>query len=315
MYNDRSICHNIFLLWAFSTALTAQSDSCLVRQIPVSVTDQKGRFVSDLTASDFRAQIGGSRTNVTAVTRGFTRRVILLLDVSSSMKTSPLDWQSILSFTRNVAIATPAKISIAFLTFDDDTQVVSGFDRPRAELLQKVSELATVALKKNSKANTALLDAIKTSTALLEPIQSGDAIFVVTDGQENSSMEKEPQLQRYLLSAGVRVFGVIGVDTLRARVLGLGPSPLGADPTPNVFDTTGGLSVRLSWEVAGGRNTFHPELSRDALAMLLQEMTTWYQVQITLGQPIHKYFPLDIEARKSGGSLLLRFPRKVAPCQ
>ena len=127
-------------------------------------------------------------------------------------------------------------------------------------------------------------------------------------------MEKEPQLQRYLLSAGVRVFGVIGVDTLRARALGL--APLFRDPTPNVFETTGGLSVRLSWQVAGGRNTFHPELSRDALALLLQEMTAWYQVQITLGQPIQRYFPLNIDARKSGaGSLVLRFPRKVAPCQ
>jgi len=314
MYNDRSIFTTFFLPWAFSTALLAQSDSCLVRQIPVSVTDQKGRFVSDLTDSDFHAQIRGSRTTVTAVTRGLTRRVILLLDVSPSMKTSPLDWESILSFTRNVAIAMPSKISIAFLTFDDDTQVVSGFDRSRAELLQKVSELATVALKKNSKANTALLDAIKTSTALMEPSQTGDAIFVITDGKENSSMEKEPELQRYLLSAGVRVFGVIGVDTLRAHLLGLAPSP--RDPTPNLFDTTGGLNVRLSWEVAGGRNTFHPELSHDALAMLLQEMTTWYQVQITLGQPIHKYFPLNIDARKSGaGSLLVRAPRKVAPCQ
>lgn len=314
MYNDRRILKKFFLLSALSsTALTARSDSCLVREIPVSVTDQRGRFVSDLTASHFRVRIRGSRTSVTAVAPGFTRRVVLLLDVSPSMKTSTRDWQSILSFTRDVAIATPAKILIAFLTFDDDTQVVSGFDRPRAELLQKVSEIAAGASKKTNKANTALLDAIKTSTALLEPIQSGDAIFVVTDGQENSSMEKEPQLQRYLLSAGVRVFGVIGVDTLRAGVVGLAPSP--RDTTPNVFEITGGLSLRLPWQVAGRRNKFHPELSRDALAMLLQEMTAWYQVQITIGQPIQKYSPLNIDARKSGsGNLLLRFPTKVAPC-
>ena len=41
------------------------------------------------------------------------------------------------------------------------------------------------------------------------PTRPGDAMFLFTDGGENASMEKEPQLQRRILESGVRVFGII----------------------------------------------------------------------------------------------------------
>jgi hypothetical protein len=75
-----------------------------------------------------------------------------------------------------------------------------GFDRSPNEILQRIAGLH------QGKGQTALLDSLAYSIGLFPAPEPGDAIYLISDGGDNHSKLHEKDLERELLSRGIRLF-------------------------------------------------------------------------------------------------------------
>lgn len=294
-------------------------DQCLVRSITVTVTADDGKPIDNLGATDFRASLRGNSIDVVrADYERNPRRLVVMLDVSPSVTGGLGDWTPVLAAARDMVASLPSHVSVAAMIFATGTQVVGGFDESRTAILAKMGSLETVnrqTVKAVGK-GTALIDAVARGLSLLEPTRPGDAMFLFTDGGENASMEKEPQLQRRILESGVRVFGIISFAKIFVSLL---PQPLSErekQQVPDVIAITGGDFIAFRWEVRGVYGDIMRNAVRAELRRLIMDMSESYRVDISLKQPILGFPKWKLSVKGSVGNkhLTLLYPQKLAPC-
>jgi hypothetical protein len=310
----------IWLYFIGPGPITAQADTCLVRTIAVNVEGLDRLPVSNLQTSDFEATVRGNTIDVARATYEKTpRRLLILLDVSNSM-TAPIgEWDAVLGTVIEFAKALPAHISPGVMIFADGTQLVAGFDESRATVLTKIAGLAAVkshAVGKFTK-HTAMFDAIAHGLSLLAPAQFGDVILLVTDADDDASMEKAAPLQRQVLESGIRIFGIIGFPKIFRSFL---PYPLTDDElrlVPDAMAITGGHGLVFRWEQPGRfldelRNQLRGEIPR-----LIRDISESYKLELNLRRPISRFenFRLSIRDRRPDRKdFNLLYPHKLAPC-
>ena len=140
-------------------------------------------------------------------------------------------------------------------------------------------------------------------------------MFLLTDGGENASMEKEPQLQRRVLESGVRVFGMISFPKADTMLL---PQPLSdreLQQIPALMAITGGDSTTFRWELR--RLRMLRDDVRAQLGRLVRNMSESYQVSITLKRPIASFRSWKLAASGDlAGSKdwTLLYPQRLTPC-
>lgn len=147
--------------------------------IPVSVLDQKGRFISDLGPKDFEVYEDGLKQDIeyfASVEQPFT--VVLLLDLSPSTKYKINEIQdAAISFIEQLR----REDQVIVVTFSKDIQVVSKQKSNYHKLRRAIREA-------QFGDGTSLYQAVQfAEDVLLKPIEGRKALVIFSDGVDTSS--------------------------------------------------------------------------------------------------------------------------------
>ncbi len=162
--------------------------------VPVTVTDDKGRFVSDLDKKDFQIFEENKPQTIRFFTRERNQAVVIgfLLDLSAN---SRVHWQNFQNATeeliQNLLTGDP-KYSGYLITYGQDAEVAVDTTSAPEPLVEKVRKL-------KPGGGSALYDAIYlacTTRKLIqgEPIEPRRVIVIVGDGHDNASKHSLAQV-------------------------------------------------------------------------------------------------------------------------
>lgn len=162
--------------------------------VPVTVTDDRGRFVSDLDKKDFQLFEDNKPQTIRFFTRDRNQPVVMgfLLDMSTS---SRIHWKNFQSATeeliQNLMPGDP-KYSGYLITYGQDAEVAVNTTTDPEPLVEKVRQL-------KPGGGSALYDAVYlacTSRKLVkgEPYQPRRVIVIVGDGHDNASKHSLEQV-------------------------------------------------------------------------------------------------------------------------
>jgi len=162
----------VFLMGAF--ARVEYTQGCPV-STTVRVLDKQGVASVNLTADQMRAEIDGTPAKVSSISRENNQRIILLLDISSNMKSV---WNPAMAAARQLIEASGENFDIVL--FRDR---IRGYARGRSKSEQLLEQLSPDLLKPGG---TALYDSLIGIADSLKGSKA--AIVVISDGGENSSV-------------------------------------------------------------------------------------------------------------------------------
>jgi Ca-activated chloride channel homolog len=162
--------------------------------VPVTVTDDKGRFVTDLNQKDFQVFENNQAQNIRYFTRERNQPVVIgfLLDMSSA---SRIHWSNYQAATeeliQNLLTGDP-KYSGYLITYSQNADVAVDTTKDPEPLVEKVRKM-------KPGGGSALFDAIYlacTSRKLVhgEPIEPRRIIVVIGDGHDNASKHSLEQV-------------------------------------------------------------------------------------------------------------------------
>ena len=162
--------------------------------VPVTVTDDHGRFVSDLDKKDFQVFEENKPQNIRYFTRDRNQPVVIgfLLDMSTA---SRIHWKNFQNATeeliQNLMTGDP-KYSGYLITYAQDAEVAVNTTNDPEPLVEKVRKL-------NPGGGSALYDAVYlacTSRKLVkgEPYEPRRVIVIVGDGHDNASKHSLDQV-------------------------------------------------------------------------------------------------------------------------
>jgi|SRR5580658_278181 hypothetical protein len=274
-YNRRSRCPLkracitlVFLVSAF--AQVGYTQDCQV-STTVRVLDKRGLPVVNLTADQLSAEIDGTPVKIRSISPGNNQRIVLLLDVSSSMKTV---WSPSIAAAKQSMEGAGENFDIVLFR---DT--IRGHARGRSQSERLLEQLSPDALQPGG---TALYDSlIEVANSLKTP---NAAIVVVSDGGENASTHSSDATVPLLIRASSpSVFALI-LDFDRENAHSRGYfKKIPAD--------TGGLIE------------YPPSSSKvpEATANLMATVRNPLVVTLQPSQPITKMAKLKLEAINSNG--------------
>ena len=160
--------------------------------IPVSIVTRSGSKLPDLTNANFAASYKGKTIRVgSAGFENSARRIVLLLDVSDSMlgRDSEADWNFPLDVAENLLKSIPSNTAIGLSAFGTELEHVVSPTADRKKLKDEVEEIrkARWSFSKHDQADTSIRDAIIAGAKLFDHPQLGDALYIITDGIDNTS--------------------------------------------------------------------------------------------------------------------------------
>jgi hypothetical protein len=229
-------------------------------------------------------------------------RVLLLIDTSGSMQSSPQGekWGPGFATAAFAVDSIPMKSAVMVGTFAQDLQLSQWQDRTSAS-----KQLLTMK-QQFPKGRTALYSALDKVASLLGNAESLDSVFLVTDGGDNFRTVKPQQVVASLAARGIRVF-VFLVDP------GVYKTPEEREAPENMEDLardTGGIVFRLPWSkewIAGG--------GAAGMAKQVQHATASpYLVDLQLAAPISKSAKLKLEISLDPKLYTLAYPHRLEPC-
>jgi|HubBroStandDraft_5_1064220.scaffolds.fasta_scaffold37927_1 Mg-chelatase subunit ChlD len=285
----------------------AQSvNGCLSPSIVVNVRDQQGKLVTGLQSASFRTRFRDEAATIqSARIETGTHRVVLVLDISGSMSKSGHNWGLARVVAGNLLTAAPSTLRVAFVLFSDHVVDTIGFDRPAADIAERLAKL------EDAKGRTALVDALDYSADLLHTPEIGDAVYIITDGFENSSKAHKRDVENKFLARGIRLFAFVLYDEHEGL-------PANPDESPALLselaEVTGGLVVDADTE----RSPNALERLKAELHIAYDQMAHFYNLQLAIPSPWAKKEHLQIEVidehgkRRSGISVFS--PQYLLPC-
>ncbi len=151
-------------------------------------------------------------------------------------------WTLALTLASHIAATRMRNTSVALLIFGDNIYEQRDFSESAEIIADRLREITSDSAnaRKEVRGRTALLDTIMVALHLLAPPRSDDVIYAITDGGDNSSHVRQDQVERALVSSGVRFYASI-VNSASPR----GPTPeelKGPDQLRELADATGGFA-------------------------------------------------------------------------
>lgn len=310
-----------WILWVCGVACAAraQDNPCLERTVPVSVTTEKGLFVTTLGRDNFRAKFRGRQLDIVSASYSQgPRRIGVLIDSSGSMRDEG-QWERAMTVAESVYSSAGPQASLALLTFARHVEEKVDFAEGRNAVASELRKLrgATWKAYKGPLGKTALLDALLQGLMLFGPARTGDALFLITDGGENASHSKGAEVRERLLSAGVRLFAFLLVLPLSSRMRtpeeATGPSLL-----RELVDATGGELAILARGWSAGIGTREQEQILLTALGMTAEINGFYSLSFRLAEPLAKAGRWKLEAVEPTGlkrsRLRVVYPQTLAPC-
>ena len=283
----------------------------------VNVLDRHGLPLKGFTPSNFKVTSHGQEIAVlrAAFSNG-AHRAVVLLDTSGSMsgETSRDEWKiaraAALEFVNSVAPGT--QLSLA--TFAGDLQErtrLSGDPRAIRQWLDADPDRGS-----RPKGHTALFEAVLGALKGLDPVQPGDAIFVVTDGEDNASRKDAAvEIQRSLQS--VRLYAFVLYDELHGE-----EEDIGRDKFFEMVKSSGGFATGIEEARTGSFSHFvYDDRARAMIKASAQTITAQLSNYYLLSLDLENHpgsTDLKVEAIDASGrtrkDVTVTYPRKVTAC-
>jgi hypothetical protein len=322
-FRRSALCSLAYFLLAVSAQ--AQDDSCLRRTIPISVIEKTGSPATGLVAGDLRGVFRRKPVQILSATQDIRpRRIIILLDASGSMMTeNQAKWQLALLAATKLVTGAPETEKISLVMFTDQIEGTPDLGERRDSILRRLQEVASgrKAFPKGIR-RTAVWDAVLAGALALGPSAFGDAIYLITDGGDNASLEKPSFVERTLLESGVRLFGFFFDEGY--------PELTGLSDIIDLVDDTGGVALTLSpretddaWQITPTHTLYASP--KEMLSQLdssiqaqLRHISQFYSLEVALPRKVDK--PRDLlltfakPKDKPGHDRSLSYARKFFPC-
>jgi len=271
--------------------------------VPVTVTDQKGRFVTDLEQKDFKIFDEGKEQTISYFTRERNQPVVIgfLVDLSNA---SRLHWAKFLDAIQELISATmpePDRFSGYLIGYSNEAELLVNTTSDPEKLIEKTRKM-------KPGGGAALYDAIYmacTSRTLVkgEPIEPRRVIVIVGDGHDSASKRG---LDEVLELAQRNLVTIYGVSTVAFGFNSEGEKPLNklaestggrvVFPLQNVYsDVSGYLSTPSdegNYAIKVGTGGYAAALMRgivNAIGATAGEITTQY---------ILRYVPSDVDVNR-----------------
>jgi len=315
----------LFVVVFHPMRLPAQDSGCTKRTIAVGVVDRQWDLVQGLSATNFRGKVGRQNVQIlSAVLDRSPRRIVVLLDDSGSM-TDPSyggGWKTEKTISQYLIRFAPPRASIAFMAFSRTILDSEGFDDEAQALLQHLSALVKVCeqLRKGPQV-TALYDAISSARGTLGVCKLGDVICALTDAGDNKSQSTAKRVEVELLSAGVRLFGIMTLRQLSSRAR----TPEEATPQQlqSMIEATGGNTLFVPYAAMSKPYIdIKVKAAADAVNLALQrlfrQMGEFYRVDVKLPQMVGKPTKWRLEVIDASGQPMrgveVHYPQELMPC-
>ncbi len=177
--------------------------------VPVTVTDEKGRFVSDLDKTDFHIYEEGKEQQIQFFTRERSQPVVVgfLMDVSNA---SRLHWKNYqdaaIELVQNLVPGDNPKFSGYLIGYSNDAELLVNTTTDPEPMVEKMEKL-------KPSGGSALYDAIYmacTSRKLVqgEPIEPRRVLVIVGDGHDNASKKTLDEALEIAQRNLVTIYGV-----------------------------------------------------------------------------------------------------------
>ena len=169
------------------------SDGSTLRQAVVTVLDETGRPLAELSEEHFNVQVGGSAVPITGVSQGedsnLAIAVVLVMDVSNSMTGSALEQAKVAAQQLLAGLA--PQDSVAVVAFANTVEVRQAFTQDKAAAGAAISTLTA-----SEVGGTSLYDATSQSVSLAAGSGSSrQAVILLSDGVDfGSTLSREEAL-------------------------------------------------------------------------------------------------------------------------
>ena len=200
-------------------AASAQPDPTLPQQpifkggtqeviVPVTVTDDKGRFVSDLEQKDFQIFDQGKPQNIQYWSRERGQPVVMgiLLDLSNNSRTHWKNYQDAAMELANTLLPGDKKYSGYLVGYGSEAELMINTTNDAEKIIDKIRKL-------KPGGGSALYDAIylactKRSLVAGEPVDPRRVVIVIGDGNDNSSSKTLDQIVELAQRNLVTIYGI-----------------------------------------------------------------------------------------------------------
>ena len=264
--------------------------------VPVTVTDEKGKFVSDLEQKDFHIYDEGRLQNIGFFTRERSQPVVVgfLVDQSNAVK---LNWKTYMEATSDLVLTLmpggDKRFSGYLISYGNDAQLVVNTTQDPEKILEKLRKM-------KPGGGSSLFDAIYqacTTRELVkgEPFEPRRVIVIVGDGHDNSSKHT---LEQVLELAQRNFFTIYAVATTGYGMVSEGDATLKRlaeetggrvlNPLQDVYkDVSGYLSTpsdegNYALKVGtGGYSAAIASSIYKSIAAVTGEITTQYVIRYT----------------------------------
>jgi VWFA-related protein len=206
------------LVFLVAVTLAAQSGPAPIRVqvnevvVPVTVTDDRGRFVSNLDQKDFKVFDEGREQNIRFFTREHNQPVVagFLLDLSSA---SRIHWKTYAEAAQELVFTLlkegDKRFSGYLITYSTEAELAVNTTSDSHVIVEKISKL-------KPGGGAALFDAIymactSRNLVLGEPIEPRRVIVIIGDGHDNASKKT---LEEVLELAQRNLVTIYGVSTV-----------------------------------------------------------------------------------------------------
>lgn len=291
------------LLIGLASFLQAQiADTCENLTVAVSVRDHQGKFVANLSSSSFQVKSQGHPVAVSEATVGGAPRILLLVDVSGSISGSPHQWEVERLIAGSVLTSSHGNANVALVLFASEIVESLDFTSSPWSALKRIQRLSDIdKLAPKDKRRTALYDSLLQSLGLFGTPLAGDAVYVVSDGEDNKSRATTAEVERKLLARAVRLYTFLTHPDQRFMT----PEGEPIEATfANLAEATGGRLVDVPR--AG------PQLQAD-LKGVYDETTQFYGLQLLrAAAEKERAWSLEVvdDKRKRRKDVILNYPHR-----
>lgn len=272
--------------------------------VPVSVTDDKGRFVSDLTQSDFRVFEDNRPQKIRYFTREHDQPVVVgfLLDLSAASRIHWKNYQDAAVALIQNLLTDDTKYSGYLVTYAQDAQLAVNTTSDPGPLVEAVR-------KAKPGGGSALYDAIylactKRRVIKGEPYQPRRVIVIIGDGHDNASKYSLDQMielaQRNLVTVYSISTSAFGFAADSANNLVRLSQATGGRVVYPLEDVYSGVSGYLSkpqdagnYELMVGTGAYRSVLDNKlyrAVTDIVGEITTQYIIRYVSDNPAAKSY-------------------------
>lgn len=299
----------VLIIFLGRGAVYGQQNGCQKRTIPVAVYSKQPTPPAVLNPNDFQGSYRGQPVHIESITLDDrSHRLILLLDSSRSMLND--DWDVSLEVADDLLDKVPAINRIGMAWFSDKVERRIQPSNDREILKNEVEQLRKSGpLLRKERRKTALWDALGESFKMIDQPELGDAIYVITDGEDNESKATPDDITPRLVAAGVRVFTLEFASRIRTE-----------------GETLNAVSLRQVVKDTGGFSLLTPHSASRAVSNQLEGFLSaqyrliypFLHLEFVLAKPVDRLRDWDLELADLGTlnkkNLGVIYPAKLASC-